>query len=359
MLDLKDAFDLATDRARPDPGALERQHRLQRRSTTRRKFSVYIAVAAVIMLVAAVILTARPPATDRIADLPNVGPGLYSLDVETGELTPFVDPGAGTFDFQLSPDGSKLLMGREAHVKRRLLIANADGTGAQVLLPSDAAMGSWFPDSRRIAYVGLDPQGDTRQVMVFDTVTGERDVLTDEPKDVRDPTVAPDGRTILYTITRTNESPRGAGDPSDVSSQFLSVLPPDGVLRAVDVETSEVSTLATIPDQWVWMHDVSPSGATAWVSGRLDYIGFDDIAQIHLSDMDGSHDRVLVSNGPGIAWVDCPRWSPDGSLLAYRRENPEGGSDTWVYDPATDEHRIVGHGGPETWLDDERLLIGV
>ena len=41
MPEVQEVFRMATQKVGPDPGAMERQHREQRRRTTRRKAGVY------------------------------------------------------------------------------------------------------------------------------------------------------------------------------------------------------------------------------------------------------------------------------------------------------------------------------
>ena len=96
MPDLQEVFRMATQKVDPDPGALERQHRFQRRTTTRRKLGAF-AVAAVIAVAAlAVILANRPGgnATYPASEAPAVNPG----EADTGAV--------GTVTF----DGSKCSM---------------------------------------------------------------------------------------------------------------------------------------------------------------------------------------------------------------------------------------------------------
>jgi hypothetical protein len=49
MPDVQEVFRLATQKVRPDPGALERQHRGQRRHVARKKIAVYALVAAFVI----------------------------------------------------------------------------------------------------------------------------------------------------------------------------------------------------------------------------------------------------------------------------------------------------------------------
>jgi hypothetical protein len=54
MPDVQEVFRMATQKVRPDPGFVERQHGQQRRRTIRRKVGVYGLVAALVVVVAVV-----------------------------------------------------------------------------------------------------------------------------------------------------------------------------------------------------------------------------------------------------------------------------------------------------------------
>lgn len=49
MPDVQEVFRMATQKVRPDPGALQRQHRDQRRAVTKRKAGVYALVAGLVV----------------------------------------------------------------------------------------------------------------------------------------------------------------------------------------------------------------------------------------------------------------------------------------------------------------------
>ena len=49
MPEVQEVFRMATQKVRPDPGALERQHRNQRWQVTKRKGGVYALVAALVI----------------------------------------------------------------------------------------------------------------------------------------------------------------------------------------------------------------------------------------------------------------------------------------------------------------------
>jgi hypothetical protein len=77
MPDLQEVFRMSTQKVKPDPGALERQHRFQRRTTIRRKLAAF-AVAAAIGVAAVVLVLANRPgenATTPADQAPTVNPG--------------------------------------------------------------------------------------------------------------------------------------------------------------------------------------------------------------------------------------------------------------------------------------------
>ncbi|HEX6264397.1 MAG TPA: hypothetical protein VF036_03850 [Actinomycetota bacterium] len=376
MPDLRDAFRIATDHAVPEPGALERQLRHQRRRSARRKAGAFVAVAAVLALIAGVILATRPGTgddDDRFADPIAPSFPLFTLDIGSGEQAPFSELGILLEHFELSPDGTTLMASQSVKWnagERRLWTADADGSHISLLMDRDATIGPWFPDETRIAFVGLplpDDDGvrtlenaDTRQVIVLDRSTGQTTVLTDEETDPSDPTVTPDGSTVVYAVSERLDAGAAVGAPDgDEPGAYISDVPPTSWLRAVDVDTRQTRTLATAPRLHLWEPDVSPSGELTWITGRFDYLGFADRSSLHSMRLGGGGERTIISSqtDDSVVWLDTPMWSPDGSLLAYYRDNPEGNSAIWLYDPTTGEHREVEHGWLETWLDGDTLLI--
>jgi len=74
MPDLQEVFRMATQKVGPDPGALERQHRFQRRTATRRKLAVFAVTAAIGVAAVVLVLANRPGenATTPAAEAPTL-----------------------------------------------------------------------------------------------------------------------------------------------------------------------------------------------------------------------------------------------------------------------------------------------
>jgi len=355
MPDLKDAFRIATDHARPTPGALDRQRALQRRADKRRKAGVFIAIAAVIALIAAVVLGGRAfergDGDDRVAVPPDgiVAPGLYALDIRTGETTPFHDPGDGTYDFELSPDGTRLVMTRDVGGEDlEVWISDADGTNARRLIGGDtyAEMPTWFPDGERLAVSSFDENGE-RQIFTYDLSTRDLRQVTHEPtpSDAILAEVGVDGRTIYYSTTRSRFGTLSESWDTN----------PIGKIKAVVIGTSEFDTIVSNSAG----HALEPTAGTPGIAYlRTGGPVGAELEGMWLVNADGTDDHAIVTQGAGIEWMGRPTWSPRGDLLAFSARDADGYWNAWTYDPSTGERRMVGPGEPDTWLDDHTLLVG-
>lgn len=93
----------------------------------------------------------------------------------------------------------------------------------------------------------------------------------------------------------------------------------------------------------------SPDGTTIVYLDRPRIQGWTfGAGSIWLMDADGSDPRPLVE-GDAMAW---PRWSPDGTRIAY-----EDGGQIYVVDVATGDADALADGGAPEWLDDDTLIV--
>ena len=60
--------------------------------------------------------------------------------------------------------------------RRRIFVANLDGTGVEQVTNEDARAPVWSPDGSKIAYIGSGSDGDN--VFVLDLATGSSTQLT-------------------------------------------------------------------------------------------------------------------------------------------------------------------------------------
>jgi Tol biopolymer transport system component len=73
---------------------------------------------------------------------------------------------------------------------------------------------------------------------------------------------------------------------------------------------------------------------------------------ICIAHADGTNLRTLVSGSSAT----YPKWSPDGTRIAYTDANTNANR-VFVVDVATGETSFVAEGALEGWLDDHTLIL--
>jgi TolB protein len=170
--------------------------------------------------------------------------------------------------------------------QHQLIVADADGEGAQVPLASSQPIISpaWSPDGRNLAYVSFETGKPV--VIVHDVASGRRRVVAGFKGSNSAPAWSPDGRQLAVTLSR------------DGGSQ-IHILDVEGGGTRRLTQSSAIDTEAT------W----SPDGATLYfVSDRG---GSPQIYRVPVAG--GGAQRVTFSGSYNIS----PAISPDGRWLAY------------------------------------------
>ncbi len=163
MPEIQEVFRMATQKVRPDPEALERQHRGQRRRVAQKRAAVYALVA--LLLVAGVAIGISTLGSDDVQPAgsgsnpppPQAEQTLSIVDVGTGTATAFTAPsGASDFDFTL--DGSMVAYADlDENGNAQVFVMDADGSNARQLTHGEGGVGDyggfdWSPDGSMIAY---------------------------------------------------------------------------------------------------------------------------------------------------------------------------------------------------------------
>lgn len=338
MPELREVFEMTTRQVEPDVDAWREQEKHQRRSSRNKRLGAF-AVAAAIALVAVVLVLVNrtEPSSDVPATNPSPTPRItpsvpFLLDLQAGEMTPLPESIFGGSLYFTSPDRTMFAYSYCCDSPNPVFIANVDGTGVREITPegTDGFGARWSPDGSMLVYQQRD--GATFEIgnlFVFDVATEEVRQITDlEPETYGwwflSPSFSSDGQTIIFhrprgsnTATRWDlwSVPAAGGEPTlVVRDASMGVYAPDG------------ETLAYLD---------SPQGE--WNSPRL-----------MVADADGSDPRLLVKGDR----IDVPRWSPDGTRIAYT-----DGDGIHVVDVSTGEDSLVADGETADWFGDDTLVV--
>jgi len=340
MPELKEVFEMTTKQVEPDVDAWREQEKHQRRSSRNKRIGAF-AVAAAIGLVAVVfvLVNRTEPSTNTPAANPSPRPlpefSVPSLvDLQTGGATPLPQSLHGGSLYFTSPDRTMLVINSCCSPPNPVSIANVDGTGVRQVTPDgiDGFGARWSPDGSLLVYQGRNASSsEIGNLFVVDVATEEVTQITDlDPAFYGSwallPSFSADGQTIIFHM------PRGPND--DVSTRWdLWSVPVAGGEPTLVVRKASMGVYA--PDGGTLAYLDSPRGD--WTSSRLVVAG-----------VDGSDPRLLVQ-ADRIAF---PRWSPDGTRIAYT--DADG---IHVVDVSTGEASLVAEGGTSDWFGDDTLVV--
>jgi Tol biopolymer transport system component len=346
MAELREVFEMTTKQIEPDLDSWRKQEERQHRGARRRKIGA-LAVAAVTAVVAAIGIVwtldtddgaqeRTPAAVGVSADL---GPWTYLVDLPTGQATKLDGLGSLT-DTDVSPDGATLTQGEQM-----ITVVDLDGsnlrkfdrtleTGEGVNAPH------WSPDGRTIVYQADGPREGLGNLFVVDVASGKVTQLTDLDQLgshlwYMSPSFSPDGRSVLFTSPR---GPCASCDPSngDADRQLwhLWSVPSSGGEPTVVVHDAGFG-------------EYSPDGSLITYT---QISGDGEFGDLWIANADGSERRRLATGE-----LVFPRWSPDGTRIAYA---DQGSDATLVVDVETGARTEIADElfWPE-WVDDDTLLL--
>ncbi len=334
MAELKEIFEMVTNKTEPDLDAWQEQEQRQRRRIIGRRTAAF-AVAAVVLVLAMVAgvrlreADTSGPAGTSISAPPLAITTHFLVDVPTGDRTslPAVIPGG--LLVAVSPDGRTLAYNTCCSPGDYLALVNADGTGDRTIaehrLSGYAA--TWSPDGTTIVFQGRNPAGmglgglyaydvaagDRSEIVAFDGMRNDLWILSSD--------ISPDGRTLLFHLPRGNPAtwdlwtvPITGGTPTLLrrNAGFAS-YGPDGSIVYLD-------------------HPNDLTGSSIWIMNA-----------------DGRDERMLLSGG-AYAW---PEVSPDGTQVAY-----EDGGRAYVVNVASGRVIDLGPGVEPTWVDNDTVIVG-
>jgi Tol biopolymer transport system component len=347
MTEPREVFEMVRNQTEPDVDAWwEEQEQRQGRTSRSRKAGA-IALSAALFIATAWFVVRASEVTDQSKEMEEpassgvalpVRQGLYFLDLVTRQVTSGPRFAAlGGRHLAVSPEGSRVaFVGIDEDLNDAIFVAEIGGTKPRPLAGT-ATMGTlmapqWSPDGAQITYQAKGKGEFVGDLFIVDIATGRATRLThldpvSSPLWWMGPKFSPDGEAVLFTFPRDE-----LGQPSwDLWSVPVSGGKP------------------TLVRQDAAGGSLSPDARTiAYIQGSGLF------GDLWLADADGADARPLVTGEGELA---PPRWSPDGSKIAYADQGRGG---TYIVDVGTGETtRVLDATYRPEWLDDHTLVFYV
>ncbi len=292
---------------------------------------------------------------------------------------------ATTSHFALSNTGTLVYLAELGAPGMKSRIVSVDRTGKVIVLPIDVRDFSdprVSPDGKLVAAHVQDAQND---IWVADPIRGTMSRLSFDPSEDETPIWSPDGRTVMWTATRSNV-PRGifrrAADGSgkeelvwtlDRHAHLRDWLP-DGKAIILEIQDSKTGTdiwrldLGEKPTATPYLQTefnernshLSPDGH--WMVYSSDESGKDEV---YIQSFPAAGAKVQVSTNGG----EQPVWARNGKSLFYRGENAiqevtfessprlAVGKPHVLFPDVFESPQVGGHTGYDVFPDGRFLMI--
>ncbi|MCZ7546851.1 MAG: hypothetical protein M5R40_26515 [Anaerolineae bacterium] len=234
-------------------------------------------------------------------------------------------------------------------------VINADGSNRLPLVSDtlNATQPTWAPDGNRLAFVsrrdvnedGVINSADPGAIYIVDGGGGGLKRISPDDLDATDPDWSRDGTRVVFSgVKDTNGDGVIDKNTGDTASLYVVTLEDSAVAQITEDDSSDFGP------RW------SPDGSKiAFVSFRRDdtadgLITPADVPSVTVVDADGGNRRQLTDD----EYIDFdPRWSPDGALIAFRsyRIDTDGDGAVTIND-APGIYKVSAQGGNLVMLSD-------
>jgi len=347
MPDLREVFEMVKQQTEPDQDSWAEQERRIRSSQRKRKYGALALVAALAAVIAIVVASNLDADDQGVAPASNGPSGVVApspselalLDIATGATTGTgIVPGASEVD--VSPDCTEMTYVTGAGA---VAVANVDGSDPQpfphTISLNDPIGPRWSPDGTEIVFQREGAANVIGNLYILDVTSGRAKQLTHLPPvsaglHYMAPAFSADGRSVLFTMPTEVASGPNAGQ----LEWDLWTVPVSGGQPSLLVKNAGFA-------------DAEPNGnSIAFVAVQSDGKGDPTFGDAYTAMSDGTQPRKLAEGETLL-----PRWSPDGSEVAFTDVGKPG---IFVADPATGEtQKVYGMDEWPEWVDQQTLII--
>lgn len=306
------------------------------------RFATLIALAlAPSLLPAAPAPKAGPPRLIAVASNKGGNWEIYLVQPGTGETKNITENKAADTEPAWSPDGKRIAFISDRDGGREIWLMNQDGTEVQQLTKKSGGCTSlrWSPDGKLIAFVSAKRGANNvfkDDIHTVEVASGTVKQLTADPAPCRQPAWSPDGKRLSfsyysaqYSTYSMNADGTDKRSVTDSKGGLDAAWAPDGKrlaytaylfeqkagfrLFTIGADGKDVKQLTTNANSFGnvyprWSPDGSKIAFGELVNG---------IIQVAVVNADGG-DAKVVTKGEGWAHEHV-RWSPDGKSLSYVR----------------------------------------
>ncbi|MDQ4123571.1 MAG: winged helix-turn-helix domain-containing protein [Acidobacteriota bacterium] len=253
-------------------------------------------------------------------DLSKNKPGIFTINLQTGEKTMLTAPDAPIVDHtaRFSPDGKHLAFIRHfSTFRREIFIIPAEGGDPRQITADDVRIYglAWNTDSRRLFFTSFRVANQLNLWQV--SLNGdEPQMISTGSKNLSDIAISPDGKNVAFV--------------EEIVDENIWEIEPNARPRPL-----VRSTRADHSQQF------SPDGAKiAFASERTGNY------EIWIADADGKNQRQLTNSSSSAG---SPRFSSDGKFILYDAQTPNG-SDIYIISVNGGEPRRLTQDGKNNSL---------
>ncbi|MFQ5704528.1 MAG: protein kinase [Gemmatimonadales bacterium] len=280
---------------------------------------------------------------------------LWKMNLSTREQTRLTTPPRGASDLfgSWSFDGESIVFTRTQIEGNTLWLLPAEGGDASLLLGDEYvnAMGAWFPNNRRLAF--LSTRGGAMNIWGIELGTGNLHQLTiGAAGNDAQPVVARNGTIAYSNYDHQVDIYRMRPDAPDEDHERLTEFTGDYFGARISPDGDRVlysSTREGLFDLWLLDRTTGQHRKLTEhpANDRLPDWSPDGQEIVFLSDRDGAVKLWVFEMESGVArqltdhvlpWsmhpaeAGGPRWSPDGSAIGYIAPTEEGNA-IWLVEP--------------------------
>jgi Tol biopolymer transport system component len=251
------------------------------------------------------------------------GDGIYLMRPDGSDVHPLLtSPLPSTYHPSWSPDGKRIAYEAVGPKAQDIWIANADGTGAKVLVERSAECATvcgpaynptWSHDGRSIAFVRYDIKGEKfigGKIEAVDVASGERRVIysTSRLTAPANPRWSPDDTSIAFGL---DTYPNDLASTETASSQSVWLLDSvDGRGKARPLTPPNM--MASYPD---WKPHSDLIVFTTYDVGNFQ--ATDEPSNLYTIHANGSGMKRITNYGRAQQRAVEPHWTPDGKSIIF------------------------------------------